>query len=250
MIFQYCNDRRLREEQQVPAGPGATMDKLINASDVEFLESGTIVRARLVALERTCKYELLSAVSHARHTVADIGYTRRLDTRSLRRGLHMKTLYSHRIHGNAVGARYLEELGRPANSEVRVTTDIPMQLLVVDRRIAIVPVDPGKPCNGALVVHTTPLVTALVSLFERAWGSAIPSRGGADQIDAVERAILRCLRAGHTDASAARRLGISARTVRRHVGGMMERTGARSRFDLGARAAALGWLTRAADGDD
>src|SRR6266545_916576 len=242
---------RLRNDQRVYRTAGSRIMELINrqiladrptASDVEFLESGAIVRARLVALERTCRYELLSAVSHTRHTAADIAYARRLDTRSLRRGLQMRTLYSHKIHGNAVGVRYLEELARPANSEVRVATDVPMQLLVVDRQIAIVPVDPRQPDHGALVVRTTTLVTALVALFEHTWHDATPSGGAPDQIDLAERAILRCLLAGHTDTSAARRLGISARTVRRHVGSMMERTGARSRFDLGARAAAPGWL--------
>ncbi len=213
------------------------------ASDVELLESGTAVRARLASLESMCRRELLSAVSHTHHTLADISNTRRLDMRSLRRGLNMKTLYSHRIHGNAVGVRYIEELGRQANSEVRAASDIPMQLLILDRRIAVVPIDPGQPQCGAFVVRSAGLVTALVSLFERVWEGAAQVPAVADQIGPIERAILRCLLAGHTDASAARRLGISPRTVRRHVGSLMERTGARSRFDLGARAESLGWLT-------
>jgi DNA-binding CsgD family transcriptional regulator len=220
------------------------------ATEVELLESGTAVRARLASLEPMCRHELLSAVSHARHTVADIAHARRLDMRSLSRGLHMKTLYSHQIHRNAVGVRYIEELGRRANSEVRAATEIPMQLLIIDRRIAVVPIDPGQPHRGAFLVRSAGLVTALVSLFERVWEGAAHIPGAADEICPIERAILRCLLAGHTDASAARRLGISPRTVRRHVGSLMERTGARSRFDLGARAACLGWLTNGVESDD
>ncbi len=57
-----------------------------------------------------------------------------------------------------------------------------------------------------------------------------------------ERQLLTLLTAGYTDESAATRLGISARTVRRMVSGIMSRLGARSRFQAGVKAADRGWL--------
>lgn len=50
------------------------------------------------------------------------------------------------------------------------------------------------------------------------------------------------LAAGLTDEVAGRRLGISARSVRRQMAGLMERLGASSRFEAGLRAAQRGWL--------
>ena len=57
----------------------------------------------------------------------------------------------------------------------------------------------------------------------------------------TERDVLRLLAQGHTDEAVAARLGLSVRTVRRVVKDMLDRTGARSRFELGVRASAQGW---------
>ncbi len=63
-----------------------------------------------------------------------------------------------------------------------------------------------------------------------------------DELSARERQLLTLLTAGYTDESAAVRLGISVRTVRRLVSGIMNRLGARSRFQAGVKAADRGWL--------
>jgi DNA-binding NarL/FixJ family response regulator len=63
-----------------------------------------------------------------------------------------------------------------------------------------------------------------------------------DRLSERERQLLRLLTAGYTDESAAVRLGISVRTVRRTVSGIMDRLGARSRFQAGVKAADRGWL--------
>lgn len=55
-----------------------------------------------------------------------------------------------------------------------------------------------------------------------------------------ERQLLTVLTAGYTDDSAAVRLGILVRTVRRVVSGIMGRLGARSRFQAGVKAADRG----------
>ncbi|MCT7356788.1 helix-turn-helix transcriptional regulator, partial [Streptomyces sp. 15-116A] len=54
--------------------------------------------------------------------------------------------------------------------------------------------------------------------------------------------VLERLRSGQTDASAARELGVSLRTYRRHVAEIMRVLGAGSRFQAGARAVELGLL--------
>jgi DNA-binding NarL/FixJ family response regulator len=66
--------------------------------------------------------------------------------------------------------------------------------------------------------------------------------GVHDELSDRERQLLTLLTAGYTDESAAARLGISVRTVRRMVSGIMNRLGARSRFQAGVKAADRGWL--------
>jgi DNA-binding NarL/FixJ family response regulator len=47
---------------------------------------------------------------------------------------------------------------------------------------------------------------------------------------------------GFTDEAAARKLGVSVRTARREAADLLTRLHARSRFQAGARAMALGWI--------
>ncbi len=48
---------------------------------------------------------------------------------------------------------------------------------------------------------------------------------------------------GLTDEAVAKRLGVSPRPARRIAADLMEKLGARSRFQAGARAVAKGWLS-------
>jgi DNA-binding NarL/FixJ family response regulator len=58
----------------------------------------------------------------------------------------------------------------------------------------------------------------------------------------AQREILVLLSSGMTDAAVARTLGISTRTVKRHVRQAMEQVCARSRMELGIRLGRLGLL--------
>lgn len=52
--------------------------------------------------------------------------------------------------------------------------------------------------------------------------------------------LIMLLQVGYTDDAAARRLGVSPRTVRRMTADLMQRLGARSRFEAGIKVAQLG----------
>lgn len=59
-----------------------------------------------------------------------------------------------------------------------------------------------------------------------------------------ERAVASLLVTGMTDEMAARRLGLSRRTFRRRLKALMDKLGARSRFQAGFMLAETGWATR------
>lgn len=65
---------------------------------------------------------------------------------------------------------------------------------------------------------------------------------GPDGLTAQQVAAVRLLSEGHTDDAIAKRLGVSSRTARRIANELMERLGARSRFEAGVRAVQEGWL--------
>ncbi len=119
-------------------------------------------------------------------------------------------------------------------------------MVLVDSAIALVPIDPADPRKGALCLTRPGVVASLVALFECVWDAATPL--GADRetgragLSDQERELLLLIAQGHTDESAAAQLFISPRTSRRMMASIMERLGARSRFEAGVKAAQHGWL--------
>ncbi|GGN00811.1 response regulator transcription factor [Streptomyces fuscichromogenes] len=137
--------------------------------------------------------------------------------------------------------RNMVELGEQA----RVLPSVPLKLLVVDGRRAMLPLT-SSAAGGycAVVVWHSAVTEALQKLFELAWQQATPLGrpvvGG--ELSKDEQALTRLLAAGMKDEAVARHLGVSLRTLRRRVSDLQERLGAASRFQLGLRAAQRGWL--------
>ncbi|WP_148082227.1 helix-turn-helix transcriptional regulator [Streptomyces botrytidirepellens] len=131
-------------------------------------------------------------------------------------------------------------------AELRTAPTLPAEMVLVDGHIAVLPHDPADPSAGVVVCRHTTTVAALCALFEQYWmsGEELGSSPRSDELGLTpsERELLRQLADGTTDEAAARRMGVSLRTVRRMAAGLMERLEARSRFQAGYRAAALGWL--------
>jgi DNA-binding NarL/FixJ family response regulator len=83
-------------------------------------------------------------------------------------------------------------------------------------------------------------------LFDQLWETATPF-GEADvphsdiSLSKQELAVARLLAQGDTDEGVSRKLGVSLRTTGRLASGIMEKLGARSRFQAGLRVGELGW---------
>jgi Response regulator containing a CheY-like receiver domain and an HTH DNA-binding domain len=61
-------------------------------------------------------------------------------------------------------------------------------------------------------------------------------------LDRRDAHILTLLSDGRSDATIARQSGVSLRTVERRVHALMDRLGAKTRFQAGAQAARRGWI--------
>lgn len=99
-----------------------------------------------------------------------------------------------------------------------------------------------------VLLSAQPLVHFLRSVFEVSWGAGTPLAEIARLSDKLReetaQSVLTYLGAGAKDEVAARRLGMSVRTYRRHVAEMMRDVSATSRFQAGVRAAELGLVAR------
>jgi DNA-binding NarL/FixJ family response regulator len=132
-------------------------------------------------------------------------------------------------------------LGRlvAAGAEIRTVAQVPTDVTVIDETVALLARD--RAGGDVAMVGLPGVVDTVVALFERLWASGLPLTE-ADELCGRERELLALLSAGYTDESAAARLGVSVRTVRRMMSTIMTRLGARSRFQAGLRAADRGML--------
>lgn len=175
-----------------------------------------------------------------------LGTFRTVDHDNLRRGVRYRVLFPDTARTTPGLSTQLGALAL-AGADVRTLPRVPMDALVIDGSLAVLPSDrhPG----GLAMFQLTSVVTATKELFERLWPTAVPLTTGAlpeAELSPREQELLTLLFAGSTDESAAARLGISVRTVRRTVSDIMNRLGARSRFQAGAKAADRGWLLQQA----
>ncbi len=121
-----------------------------------------------------------------------------------------------------------------AGEESRVHPQVPMKLAIFDQVTALLPLSVDEMVDSALVVHNCSLLTALIEMFELLWSDALPlGRAPSDETD--ER-LLALLSAGLKDEAIARQMRISSRTVGRRIAELMERLGARTRFQAGLLA--------------
>jgi sugar-specific transcriptional regulator TrmB len=134
-----------------------------------------------------------------------------------------------------------------AGEQVRVFAGLPLKLIIVDRRIAIIPLDIARATRSALLVRPSSLLDALCELFEMFWSRAIPlpvtgKRTRSDAPIAGDApddgdALIPLLAAGLKDKVIASQLGIAGRTLDRRLVDLLQSLNARTRFQAGWVAA-------------
>ncbi|MEU4068244.1 hypothetical protein AB0F25_38615 [Streptomyces wedmorensis] len=215
---------------------GGVVERFTGAEAVRRLQSDLTGRARgeLLALAPT-------TVSGGGPWEIDVP----LHLDLLARGVKVRVLHLDSTDGTPERRRAVRELTR-AGAEIRTLPSLPLQLRIADGASAALPLDPGDPDQGAVLLREPGALTGLRALFTYLWDEAAPlpdadgESGEPGAYSPQERALLRFLAEGLTDEAAARRLGISLRSERRMISGLSERFGAHSRFQLGLQAARSG----------
>ncbi|MBR7838931.1 LuxR family transcriptional regulator [Actinospica durhamensis] len=204
------------------------------------------VQARIEQLARDVRSELCSVTPGAALPAQTLELGRPVDALMLERGITLQVLYQDAVRNSTATFAYAQWMTEQG-AQVRTAPLLPPRLLIFDREYALVPIDPSDPAAGALCTREPGMLASLIALFEQAWNTAIPlgadkTPDGATGLTSTERTLLTLLAGGMTDEAAAKRLGVSLRTVRRQMAGLMERLNASSRFEAGLKAAQRGWL--------
>jgi DNA-binding MarR family transcriptional regulator len=151
-----------------------------------------------------------------------------------------------------------------AGEQARARPTLPIKLIISDDQLAVIPAAvTSRTVDTTFVIHRSPILSALIALFEAEWERAIPilgpdagaaaggQAGASDGAgtgragrhpDAESAALLAMLAAGMTDASIARSLTWSMRTTQRRMAQLMSELGVNSRFQAGLAVRDRGWL--------
>lgn len=154
-----------------------------------------------------------------------------------------------------VDADYLALPGAPdrvreeseSGEEIRVFPKLPFKIAIFDCRMAFIPLNPHQPESATLLVRSSALLDALYALFQSLWERSTPIAftptgvpvGDAPTSHAPEIAskLIALLAAGLNDKAIAHELDVSAATLNRRLAGLMHSFDARTRFQMGWRAA-------------
>ncbi|MFD5088341.1 LuxR C-terminal-related transcriptional regulator [Kitasatospora sp. NPDC058406] len=167
---------------------------------------------------------------------------------ALAHGAALRTIYPAAALRRPAVLAHVREL-TAAGARIRTAHSLPLWLIVVDARLAILPAPGAGPggdapaAEAAVVVREPALVALVAELFEYFWSAActpVELVPGAEEMTDRHGAVLRLLAAGLTDVAIARKLEVSERTVRRLVAELTAGLGAESRFQAGVYAARLG----------
>jgi sugar-specific transcriptional regulator TrmB/DNA-binding CsgD family transcriptional regulator len=213
--------------------------------EVRRLEDVDRVLEVLRELSARCHQEALSVLPGGPVSPAALEDALRYDLALLDRGVRCRLLYTRQQLASEAMRGYLQTVARHG-AEVRVADTLPHRLVVFDRAVSFLPVDPRRPSGGALVVREPAITANLVTLFESLWSTALDLdqalESAAPVASELDRAVLMLMSSGVKDEAAARQLNVSDRTYRRHVAEIMARLGASSRFQAGVEAVRRGWL--------
>lgn len=168
------------------------------------------------------------------------------DRPHLERGVEFRYVYTE-SYWKRPGARDLMHLVFTLGGKVRMVPSVPFRLIIFDGKSAVMGIDPEDSSVGAVVHHSRAVVRMAEQLFLSLWDRGIEpfkeeDRAPEHSISSQEAEFLRLLVHGATDEQAARKLGVSMRTVRRIAAKLSEQVGASGRFELGVRAAQRGWV--------
>jgi len=181
---------------------------------------------------------------------------------------HQKTVREHIRIRSISDSTYLDMPGSlqslqrmvSMGEEARYSHTLPMKMIVWDRRIAIVPLSVDNQQGPALLVRGSSVLDALCALFDLTWERSTPlafnlsgaleeQRSEGRLSKAAEQAIT-LLAAGQNDKLIAHETGVSTATLNRRVNELMQHFNARTRFQLGWRAALEAFPDRASRDED
>ncbi|MEU6232108.1 helix-turn-helix domain-containing protein [Kitasatospora sp. NPDC047058] len=237
----------LREAQQAAVNAYGGYRRSVSPQPTENLVevvTGASIVERIETIEAAAESEVLRFDSPPYHTHGTANPTQ---IEKLRQGVEYRVVYSRSAVQNA--AYYAANI-KPciaAGEQARILPTVPVKLTIFDGRLAIVSMSfvEAEVNDSLLLVRPSSLLSALTGLFEASWRAALPmhlSGRVPPALTPIHRRIIELLATGVTDDTIAELLGVSRRTLSRHLEQLNSRAGSVTRFQMALHAARNGWI--------
>ncbi len=214
---------------------------------VEIIEGATNVRQTFVRLQRQAQTQI-RGFDRPPYLDNPVGGNPEENRQIADRGLRYRVLY-HQSALTIPGRMADIWRGIQRGELARVSSHVPMKMVLCDDQAALIPVTTTQSsADAAYLVHPSSLFDAFSELFEVLWERAVSlnraTRSGEEtgSLSREDTDLVGMLAAGATDETIARALGWSARTVHRHIHAIMSLVGAETRFQAGMEAVRRGWV--------
>jgi sugar-specific transcriptional regulator TrmB len=208
-----------------------------------YLQGVDTINRFLRSVVPEAEEELLTAQPQSDRGGGEVGSeTVAMEKALLARGVKVLTLYQHSARRSTAIREYVSVI-TPAGAEVRTLDEFFNRMIVVDRRVAIIP--SAQDLQTALVIQEPTIVAYLIDVFVRSWERARPFTSQEASVvrhiaDEQRAMTMRMLIEGHSDPVSAKRLGVSPRTYAGYVADLKDEFDAETRFQLGYSLGRLG----------
>jgi sugar-specific transcriptional regulator TrmB len=206
---------------------------------VELITSPDVLRQTLVQIHQTVQKEICAFQRTPR-------FTPHATEEDLCTGVRVRSI-SDAAYIELPGA--LDDLRGviQRGEEARFFRTLPVKMIIADRKVGLMPSNTGDSTSPILLIRGTALLDAMYALFELIWERATPimlTRTGelkfgkpALRLSEGAEQVMQLLSAGLNDKAITHEVKMSAATLNRRVAELMKFFGARTRFQLGWRAA-------------
>lgn len=241
--------QRARDIERARAAVGALVREFGSIADrVESTEIVQLVTGR-EAITRQASHLQLRATREVlvfdKPPYESGGGQNQVELRLLKRGIRYRVIYDRAALEWPGQIELLREIAE-AGEEARMVESLPTGLAIADHNLAILPLRRAGTQRGPqrMLILRSPLLDALVALFELYWERATPIRfagselvtsqeGNATQsLSDSDRELLVLLAADLKDDAIARQLGIARRSVQRRIRRLAQQFGVNTRLQL------------------
>ena len=211
----------------------------------EIVEGRGEVRNKIRAVNKSAERRMESLVPGGALADEAIGASKESNSQLVARGVQLKTVFldsARKDHKTLQLLHWAAEVG----VGVRTLPKLPIRLMIVDGKTAILPLNLNNAMEGIVVYSNEVAVKAFIELFDLTWDSAKPLGPKVDLrkkgLSDTEREVLLMLGQGKTDIEIGKKLGFTDRTVRRRIADLGDRLGAKTREQIIYTATKNGWI--------